>query len=136
MPAAWLVVREGLLLQLQDLIVGKMAGAQVGLYQGNYTPQFGDTLMTYLLMEANWPGYASQTVVSWSAPEIDAGNRAVTYSNVITWEVTGSTPNLAYGCFVYSASLELLWAELFDTPITPNVGIPISRVVRYNLRNQ
>lgn len=135
MPAAWKVFGQGLKLQLADMMGGKMDAAVVGLYIANYAPQLGDDELVYLAMEASWPGYAAQSVLSWSLPELDSGGRAVTYSNVLTWEVAGPTTQLAYGYFVMSATYEGLWAELFDAPITPTPGIPISRVARYNFRN-
>lgn len=83
---------------------------QLGLFQNNWTPADGDTILQ--ATEATYPGYARVGITPWSLPFM-VGNHAYTAGPPVVFLVTGNaTPNDVYGYFVFDNLLgDIVWAE-------------------------
>lgn len=88
------------------------AGALVVLFKNNWTPVVGDTISA--LTEANFSGYAAQTIGSWAAAAFSTGKaRSTADGNPYLFaNSTGVTNNDVYGYAVVNAAKTVLhWAE-------------------------
>lgn len=83
---------------LADLITDLNARTQVQLwlYQTNIAPNPTNTLANFT--EANFGGYARQTIASWSAVGVDSSNNAFATAAITNYACNGTgTPNQIYG---------------------------------------
>lgn len=132
---SFLVPNVGLLADAAAIKAAKLDGASVGLTTTTHTPAAADVKATYTALEASWVGYSAQSSGTWSTPNIDGSNRAVMYSQLLTYTVTsGGTGSTVYNYFVYNGT-ELHHAELLSPTITVTDGIPITLLLRYWVQN-
>lgn len=96
--------------ELLDKLLGAYGNTLVmHLYKNDYTPVAGSTLGSFT--EADFNGYASQTITTWSAASTSASVCSST-ATALTWtKSAGGTTNNVYGYYVEDADGELLWAE-------------------------
>jgi len=89
---------------------------QMALFKNDYTPDLNTTLAN--LTEADFPGYARGTTLSWSSPVINLNNRAESETDPQDFErtSTGATQTI-YGLYLLSATNELIAVSRFDNPI-------------------
>lgn len=95
-----------------DLAALDSAGAKLILFKNNWTPAVGDTISA--LTEADFSGYAAQTIGSWAASSFSSSKaRAVASGNPFTFtNSTGVVGNDIYGyAVVNSAKTVLHFAE-------------------------
>lgn len=105
-----IVADVGALKLLADNVAGKLAGATIHVFKNDYTPTEASVLGDFT--EANFASYAYITSSGWSAPALNAGNKAETVATLATWTMgTPGTTNTIYGVFVKSAAGDLLFAE-------------------------
>jgi hypothetical protein len=90
----------------------------IHLYK-NDVPLENDTVITDLV-EANYPGYASQIASGWSSAETIA-RRAQTSAEPLTFSRTGTTaPQDIFGYYATTATPTiLLWVERAERPPFP-----------------
>lgn len=134
MAAGFKTCVDGLIAQLEDIRAGSADSAQVGLFVSDHTPDVNDDFATYDAIKASWSGYGAQNIDGWSPAAIDGSDRAVMYSDPITYTVTSVSGVTVYGYYVFKSGV-LQWAERVVTPITPVTGIPINIIIRYRLQN-
>lgn len=85
------------------------------LYQNAHTPGDGSTAADFT--ECTFDGYAAQGP-SWGAAATNGSGDAEAVAAALTWTATGgSTSNTVYGYYVTDGGGEVVWAELFDTPV-------------------
>jgi hypothetical protein len=103
------VVDGGLTKILDKLMTAYGSTLTIKLFKSNTTPAAGDTAGTYT--EADFPGYASQTITTWGAATIASSVATSTAEQkTFTRSSTGTVQNI-YGYFVLDSGGNLLWAE-------------------------
>src|SRR5262249_55420012 len=105
-------VPDGGALKILDKLLAAYGNTLVmGLTKTDITPASGDTASTYTAHEADFSGYARQTITTWGASTTVSG-RATATATALTWtNSTGATGNNVYTYFVLDGSGNLLWAE-------------------------
>jgi hypothetical protein len=93
-------------------------GGTLHAYTSNHAPANGDTLATYTALEAAFGGYAPITCSAWGAAYLNAANVAESDETVRVWTASGSgLPVTVYGVFYKDVNGNLMYAELFQTPV-------------------
>lgn len=125
---ALVLMRDGRAAMLNSLLrtTSPPTNVVIRLYQDNRTPAAGDPNSPYILTEANYTGYARQSVAVW-LPPIETANVAMASGFPVIFQC--ATPlllgNFVYGYFASPAEDlgKVLWAERFDvTPLGMNVA--------------
>jgi hypothetical protein len=97
---------------LADLVLDTsgLNGAYVGLWMNSgFTPAPTDTFATYNgsgspAGEANFTGYARQSVTGWAAPSAGATGHRQTIGNVVSFANTSGSTQTVYGFWVMDNS--------------------------------
>jgi len=90
---------------------------QAGLFIADHVPANGDTLATYVAIEASFPGYARVDVLNWTVAADDGAGRARTAADLITFTRTVSgVPQFVWGYFIVDPDGVQLWAERHPAP--------------------
>ena len=98
---------------LNALAAGPLAGAQVDLFNGSYTPSLSDDTVSAVVHQVVWPGYTSAFVGAWGSASIGADSVAVITAPTLTWRFNAAAGSVTVGgIFARSASGQLLWEEL------------------------
>lgn len=85
---------------------------QMKLFKNDYNPVAGTILAD--LTVADFTGYVAKNLAGAATQAaLDAGNRAVTLWNLLTWTKNGVTGNTIYGYWVVDGAGSLLWVERF-----------------------
>jgi hypothetical protein len=110
------VVDEGKIILLQDLLAGLGTDADVHLYQNDYTPVHGSNLSNFT--ECTFDGYVFKTADPWTVSgTLDVANRAWAQAQTMLWSlgVAPATGNQVYGYYVtLPDEVTVIWAERFD----------------------
>ncbi len=124
---AALVVNTGLVVFLNQIRVGgstESGSFKLRLYKSAKTPSAGDVIGDYTAIEANFNGYAAQTIVFPSAAAMVGAVASMT-ATAITWtKGVGGTGNDIYGWFLADAAGATLIAAGDDAnaPIDMNTN--------------
>jgi len=118
-----MIVNEGLICLLNDLLNGSSYGLKIKLFINNITPDANTVLGD--LTEASFAGYSFISIpsVAYPAPTINGSGQAESDSGTLNWTCTSSpgSPQTVYGLYVImedtSALKKLLFAAAFDTPV-------------------
>jgi hypothetical protein len=113
-----------------------LKNAFVGLVNAPFTYDPEGNGSDVLANEANYPGYAKQSISSWSGPFVGQGGFSLFDGGAHLFQPTGSdTANTIYGQFlVGSDSVTILGVEFYDGPIPlPNAetGFVTTVIVGY-----
>lgn len=112
--------------ELLPLLTAELAGAEVCLFENNYTPVAGSLVGNFT--EATFPGYAREPLANWTAVVIAADHARQDADDCeFTLSATGG-PYSVYGYYVLSAGGDLLWAE--RDPNAPGVLSTVGDVYR------
>jgi hypothetical protein len=115
-----------------------MAGAVIHLYKSPVALSPNLTLADMVAVEANYDGYAAQTVATWNPPYLDPAGGATTASgykqfNYATEASPGTTNNI-YGLFVENAAGVLILVMAFDAPAPMGEtgdSVPVNVLLNY-----
>lgn len=125
-------------LQIAKLVQEGLANATVHLYQQplQLNPQV--TLAQMLAIEADYDGYAAQTVDAWSPPYLDPNGGATISSGYLQFnfatEASPSVTNNIYGLFVVAEGGELIIVFSFPTPapmFQEGDAVPVNVLLNY-----
>lgn len=121
-----IVVSDTLLLDRAGSVRTKLnAGSRLRLYQSNIVPSPSDTLATYTGSECNFDTYSVQHLdPNWAAPVLIIPGEYQLLSAILSYNSPTVTGNTIYGLFVDDGAGSLLFAMLFDSPISYLVGSP------------
>lgn len=110
---------DKLTLGLLTAALGLLDGAKVHLYQTEIAPTADTPLATFAASEADYSGYASQTVATWLASYVGDDQRARVSAASLLFQPNASTvPNEIFGVYVTNAASDtLLYAYLLDVPV-------------------
>jgi hypothetical protein len=101
------------------------------LYSNNYTPVQSSTASNFTI--ATFAGYSQQTFTrsSWATPTTVSNQAYSTPTgNPFTWTCTSGSQTI-YGYLVRSSATgNVLWAELFSSPVNLSTGV----VLQLNLQ--
>jgi len=98
---------------LSKQIAELLEGATLHLYKNNHTPANADALDASDYVEADFPGYSSQSLDSWPFPSLDGSNRASSALSPIVFTAGAIvTPQDVYGIYVLDVDGDLAYAEL------------------------
>lgn len=105
---------------LQKLIDELLEGGTLHLFKNNYTPVDGSVIGDFT--EADFDGYAPQTVTGWLAAYTNGSGKAETAAGVWTWwKTAGATSNTIYGWFYKDVN-----GDLYDCERNPGGGVLIN----------
>lgn len=109
-----------LIASLDDLMEGRYLNAKIKLYKNDITPDETSELADFT--EANFSGYAEQTLVPDGTAAIVDGKAQQSFDDAVFSHDGGATPNDIFGYFVVdSTETDLLWAERYaSAPATLN----------------
>jgi hypothetical protein len=133
-----MVVDEGLITLLNNLLNGSSEGLKIRLFKNDLTPDNATTIGD--MTEATFPGYnfISANGASFPTPTMNGSAQAESDGVTMTWTCSG-TPMPAetiYGLYVTMpdifASDKLLFAARFATPIDINAsGQEVNKIMNW-----
>ena len=137
-PGCNLIFCESGLIQALDTLTAKVAeGYKIGLFQNDFVPFLGMTLLN--ISPASFSGYGGlQLAYGWSAAVID-GVRAVSRAHPMTWVHDGGPVSCwVFGYYIVDEDGNLAWAERFcPAPHAVNsVGITVRVTPELTARNE
>ena len=109
--------KDGLLLEIGDVVAGSLAAAKVGLFTG--APVISPSTVIADFTEPLFTGYLRKSI-TWSAPFYNGNQQEQVDSGLMQWQPTdGVNPSVVTGFFVINtAGTKLLFAGLFDAPVS------------------
>lgn len=121
----FVVVNEGAVKMLDDLIAAELDTCYLRLFKSTRTPSHTDVLADYTAIECTFPGYAAIQLTSWLAAAIVAGKAYTEASNQTFTRTSGGSGDTVYGYFLADtngSSGKLLGAMLFDSTVNMTVN--------------
>lgn len=117
--------------RIQDAMVAATPWptAKMHLFQNNHVPSNGDTVADYT--EANYDGYASQTLGAPGAAATVGGRSTITWPALTFTKAAGVATNLIYGYYITNAAGDLLAAELDPNGPVPFLVAGATYVITY-----
>jgi hypothetical protein len=103
----------------QLLQLASIASYTYHLYTNNYTPIHGSVIGDFTEATSGaFPGYAAQAATPWGTPTV-ASSVATSTAPMLTWTASSmpGSPVTIYGYYVDDGAGNLLWAELFQSPV-------------------
>ena len=110
-----------------------LASSVLHLFQSSLTPTPSTPLADYTAAEADFTGYAAETMSAWNTPILAPGTGYMIGSPLVQFEVgaTPTTTNIIGGAYLVDAGGVLRMAIIFTEPIPMQLdgqGIPINLV--------
>lgn len=107
---------------VNTITAGLLNGAAIRLFKNDLTPINTTVLADFI--QADFTGYAAQTLAGWAVAILDANNKGSSTATVNTWTCSGlAVPNTVYGVYIVSAAGALLYAER-----NPSGGILVNSI--------
>lgn len=110
-----------------------LANSVLHLFKSDLVPDPSTPLADYTAAEADYTGYAAETMAAWNTPILAPGTGFMIGSPLVQFEV-GSTPtttNIIGGAYLVDAAGDLRMTIIFTAPIPMELdgqGIPINLV--------
>lgn len=118
------------IVRLLDVLRLNWGQLKVGLFLADRDPGDADTVADYQAMEASFPGYARQNLVSWTPALLIVDEFARTEADFVTWvRGMGAGSQTIFGYFVVDPGGGLLWAE--NRPFAPMVMDTVGQTLTF-----
>jgi len=110
-----------------------LASSVLHLFQDSLDPDPSTPLADYTAAEADFTGYAAETLTAWNTPILAPGTGYMIGSPLVQFEV-GAAPsvtNVINGCYLVDAAGDLRMVVIFTSPIPMQLdgqGLPINLV--------
>lgn len=110
---ALIVPNVGKLFELENIIAA--SSFDIHLFKASISPDRDTVLADLLAVEADFSGYAFQTVATFSAAAIDPAHYAMSLGNLLVFEnSTGVVGNSIYGAWADDGAGNLIAVDEFD----------------------
>lgn len=110
-----------------------LASSVLHLFQDSLDPDPSTPLADYTAAEADFTGYAAETLTAWNTPILAPGTGYMIGSPLVQFEVGAApaTTNVINGCYLVDAAGDLRMVVIFTSPIPMQLdgqGLPINLV--------
>jgi hypothetical protein len=110
-----------------------LASSVLHLFTDALNPDPSTPLADYTAAEADYTGYAAETLTAWHPPILAPGTGYMIGSPLVQFEVgaTPTTTNVIAGCYLVDAAGDLRMTVIFTSPVPMQLdgqGIPLNLV--------